>query len=397
MFCTKCGGTISDDAKFCPNCGEDLTEVMDIIKENSSTSDISIAESDFKISLEGDANVVLNMIKEELQNPKPKTKTILKYLIDLRANKKISQPSDSEFFDIVGVTFKLNPDFFMKEIYETFMVKMGNIIGTEKRREMEKYIIEKFCLAEGEQILYECKGNIKQTEILEQKPSGKYEGGLFPIRISVSLGDFFLTNYRLIAHGSFKVKGGESKKLFLWTSSIWVFSGGSKRRERKRALIESSPLFGYQFSIKNHWGLVKVKFTHVVLYNINVDNRKCLISIKPTDKSKREEDMSKIFDLLRKDANEFLDVIQEIMEFEKSEKMKRRLIWGNLKALHKSEEFTGLSDLDYLNIVKETYELDPEFFMTSIYPKMTSWNDESFLSIKEELFALLSKEGAKIN
>ncbi|MFX0082080.1 MAG: zinc ribbon domain-containing protein [Candidatus Hodarchaeota archaeon] len=63
MFCTNCGANISDDAKFCPNCGEDLTEVIDILKESPSASDISIAESDFKVSLEGDANVVYVITK----------------------------------------------------------------------------------------------------------------------------------------------------------------------------------------------------------------------------------------------------------------------------------------------------------------------------------------------
>ncbi len=58
MFCTSCGVTISDDAKFCPHCGEDLEEVLEILKETPSTSDISSAESDLKLSLEGDAEAV---------------------------------------------------------------------------------------------------------------------------------------------------------------------------------------------------------------------------------------------------------------------------------------------------------------------------------------------------
>jgi len=63
MFCTNCGATISDDAKFCPHCGEDLEEVIEILKEVPRTSDISIAESDFKISLEGDAKAVYVVTK----------------------------------------------------------------------------------------------------------------------------------------------------------------------------------------------------------------------------------------------------------------------------------------------------------------------------------------------
>ncbi|MFX0139704.1 MAG: hypothetical protein ACFFDN_39055 [Candidatus Hodarchaeota archaeon] len=338
-----------------------------------------------------DVNQVINDIKKEFQKPRPNTRGILKSLIDLRTNKKIQQPSDSKFFDIVGETFKLDPDFFMKELYKTFMVKLGNIIGAEKRKEMEKYIIEKFCLAEDEHILYECKGNVKQIELIEQKASGKYKMDTFPLTISVSSGDVFLTNYRLIAHGLLKAKGGESTTWWIWTSTLWVFTGGSKRTERKKELIESSPLFGYQFPIKNHWGLSKSKLLHLIGYNVNMDKMKCNISIKPTDKSKREEHMSKIFDFLRKDVNEVLDVINEVMEIEQSEKWRRRYISNILKSLRKTEEYTDLSDSEFFDIVGKTFKLDPDFFMTSVYPKMMSWNFPSFLSVKEEVITLIDK------
>jgi len=42
------------------------------------------------------------------------------------------------------------------------------------------------------------------------------------------------------------------------------------------------------------------------------------------------------------------------------------------------------------------YNLNPEFFMKSIYPKMKSWKSPSFLRVKKELFEILSKEGANI-
>ncbi|MFX1593671.1 MAG: hypothetical protein ACFFCL_13345 [Promethearchaeota archaeon] len=338
-----------------------------------------------------DSNQILNSIREEIQSPRPNAKNILKTVIDLRTNKKIQQPSDSEFFDLVGESFKLNPDFFMKELYKTFMNKMGKIIGAEKRKEMEKYIIEKFCLVEGEQILYECKGNVKQTELIEQKASGKYKMDSFPLTISVSSGDIFLTNYRIIAHGLLKVKGGESSSWFVWTSTLWVFTGGSKRREKKDDLIEASPLFGYQFPIKNHWGLSKSTLLHLIAYFVQMEKIKGTISIKPTDTSKREEDMSKIFDFLRKDANEVLNVINELMETEKLEKWRTRYISNILKSLWKSEEYQQFSDSDKLYIVKATYELDPKFFMTSVYPKMMSWKFPSFLSVKEEVKTHIDK------
>ena len=326
------------------------------------------------------------------------SKRSLKYLYDLQTQNKSQQLSDSEFFDAVGETFRLNPDFFMKEIYTAFMNKMGKILGAEKRKEMERYIIEKFCLLEDEQILYELKGNVKQTELLEQKPSGKYKMDNLPLKISVNTADIFITNYRMIGHGMLKASGGEKTKGgIFYLTSLWVFTGGSKKAERKEALIESSPVFGYQFPIKNHTGLGKSKLLHIVAYFVNIDKLKCSISIKPTDKSKRNEQMSEIFDILRKDASEVLEVIHGVYETEILEKNRRRYSLGILKALFKSEEFTHLSESDYFDIVKETYKLDSEFFMASIYPKMTAWDFPSFLSVKEELFELLRKEGANIN
>jgi hypothetical protein len=58
MYCTACGATVSDEAKFCPHCGEDLKEVREILKEPSSTSDISTIEGELELSLGGDASAV---------------------------------------------------------------------------------------------------------------------------------------------------------------------------------------------------------------------------------------------------------------------------------------------------------------------------------------------------
>ena len=324
-------------------------------------------------------NQVINDIKKEFQNPNPYTERILKTLFDLRAKGISQQLSDSEFFDIVGETYKLNPGFFMKELYKTFIVKVGKIIGPEKRQEMEKYIIEKFCLAEDEQVLYGCKGNVKCLPM--KMPSfSEIVFGNIP-SISLRSGDIFLTNYRLITHGLLKTTGGD-------------------RKDKKNVFIESSSVFGYQFPFKNHRSLGFSIKTQIVSYFLKIDKTFYTISIKLTDKSKGKEDGSKIFDLLRKDANEVLDVIKEVMDWGItgiSEKYKRRHIWGILRALRISEEFKDLSDSDYLNIIKETYKLEPEFFMSSIYPKMMTWDNSSFLDMKEQVTALLMKEGANVS
>ena len=50
-----------------------------------------------------------------------------------------------------------------------------------------------------------------------------------------------------------------------------------------------------------------------------------------------------------------------------------------------------------MEIVLGVYKLDPELFISSIYPEMNNWKFPSFLNIKNELFELLMKEGANIN
>jgi len=266
---------------------------------------------------------------------------------------------------------------------------MGKVIGAEKCREMEKYINKRFCLAEDEQILYECKGNIKQEESFNQKGISEvlFRKRVEPVKISVLDGDLVFTNYRIIAHGLLKAGGGYSESFL--GSEFFGSPIRSKRAKKKtkKALIESFPVFGYQFPIKNHTGLHKSKRLGVV-YSVNIDKKRWITSIKPNDRSKRDEHLNQIFEILRKDANEVLDFINQVYEIEKSETKKRRAIVSILKALRKSEEFTHLSDSEFFDIVRETFKLNPEFFMTSVYPKMMSWKFPS-LWLKEQIKLLI--------
>jgi hypothetical protein len=136
-----------------------------------------------------DKNQVIHDLKEKFRKERPNSKSILKSLYDLRTKEKSQQLSDSEFYNVVGETFKLNPDFFMNELYQTFRNKIVKIIGVKNLMDMEEYIIEKFTLYEEEQILYECKGNLEVTEVMVQE-SGKFTSQ--PLYISVRSGNLFL-------------------------------------------------------------------------------------------------------------------------------------------------------------------------------------------------------------
>ncbi|MFW9878711.1 MAG: hypothetical protein ACFFG0_37000 [Candidatus Thorarchaeota archaeon] len=261
-----------------------------------------------------DKNRVILEIKEELQNERPNSKRILKSLFDLKTKEKFQSLYDSKFFDIIGDTFNLNPNFFMKELYQTFRNKMAKIIGVKDLMDMEKKIIEKFSLYEGEQILYECEGNIKVTEVIV-KESGKFTSQ--PLNISVSSGNLFFTKYRIIAHGKLEVSGGQKwitvmgEDIPLVTDITFVFSGRSRRAESKKKIIEDSiyqelPCYGYQFPIKHLTKLRLNNLSYSVTYYLRIDNRKCVFTIKPLRSSKKDKSIiliNNIFEILSKETN----------------------------------------------------------------------------------------------
>jgi len=104
-----------------------------------------------ELNLSGDINQIVNKIYEEMGGPDPYITRIVGYLDDLRTKEEYQSLADVDFYDIVGETFKLNPDIFMKHIYEKFW-------QYKNKSEMEKYILEKYCLYDGEQILFEGSG-----------------------------------------------------------------------------------------------------------------------------------------------------------------------------------------------------------------------------------------------
>jgi len=64
-----------------------------------------------------DINQIRNTIKEEITSPTPSSDHIISHLHDLRTKEEYQSLSDSEFYEIIGETFKLNPEYFMESIY----------------------------------------------------------------------------------------------------------------------------------------------------------------------------------------------------------------------------------------------------------------------------------------
>ena len=78
------------------------------------------------------ANRVINTIKEEMTSTNPSSARIIAQLNDLRSNEEYQPLSDTEFYDIVGETFTLNPNFFMASIYPNYPNIRSNEFLSEK-------------------------------------------------------------------------------------------------------------------------------------------------------------------------------------------------------------------------------------------------------------------------
>ena len=247
-----------------------------------------------------DINQVKENIKEAIgkmhKGPAFYKKKILTNLFE-----KCQYVSDSEFYDIVGETFKSNPTNFMKYIYNDLRHKFSKLNRDEKRREMDKYIIEKFCLYSGEQILHECDGRIHLMRIKQYT-------------FRVRSGTIFVTNYRIIAQGEFKAT--------MWARQygrLTEFGGDvrfglkSQRKKAQRAEKaisdipdqEELPCYGYIFPIKNLYNLRKRnhRATADIKYEVKLDDQVHTIQFSsPSFKREIEENIDKVCDILLKSS-----------------------------------------------------------------------------------------------
>ncbi|MFX0106022.1 MAG: BRCT domain-containing protein [Candidatus Hodarchaeota archaeon] len=243
-----------------------------------------------------DITLVMNNIKEALEMKKPSAKLILSYLDNFK--EEYQHLSDSDFFDIIGETFKLNPKFFLDSLYPKIWQKIGKLYGDEGRRTMDRYIIEKFCLYNGEQILYECDGSIEQTL------PNRY-------KISVQSGNIFVTNMRIIAQGKFRKAALTSGvgiigilALVNPLEALMETSVGSERKTKgiKQGLIDSSvqqelPCYGYMFPIEKLFDLRKEKRT--IIYKIILSYHVFRINISSSS-FKTRENIDKLLEILSK-------------------------------------------------------------------------------------------------
>jgi hypothetical protein len=348
----------------------------------------------------GNVDQIMNNIKEEINTSRPSGARIVGYLSDLRTKPEFNSLSDKEYYYLVGETFKSDPVFFMGSIYGSGVLRR-RLYENVNEREMEKYILEKFSLYEGEQILFEDSGKI----ILEGG------GGVNSVH-----GTIYVTNFRIIAQGKLSTKKGLELGM---SDTIDLFTGGRAKRKSRKVFIEGSlsqelPCYGYKIKTRNHSGLQKksdcIKFNTNVVEDISSVSRSQqfkgnrIVKIYLTDPI--EEKINKLFELLRKDTNQIINTIRELLNMDLDQKRKTLEISSLLHPLEyfpskgkivsklQSDEVHYFSDTDYIEIVKETYKLNPEFFMSSIYPKMMSWKYSKLISainVRKEIKILIDQ------
>jgi len=316
------------------------------------------------------------IIKNELQKANPFRSIIIDALNELRLYEEGSEYDpkdewrylpDTEFFNIVGEAFNIKPEFFMLELYQPFRNRLGKVLGKEKLKEMENYIIEKYCLYDGEQIHFECEGKIHQNKIVNYQATQGF---------SVN-GWILFTTHRIIALGKAK---GDSLHMSIFGSIIGdLIQRSIRNRKTKKEHLDSSikqdlPCYGYQFPI-NSFGLQKK--TSSVAYTFYIDNDLNFITItlpiwpstsitgdRIAGEAIREGKLSKIFDILKKDPNQVLDFIKAELEWEIPS---HKNIVSILYNLQKDEEYKDFTDADFYDVIRGTYKLNPKFFMDSVY------------------------------
>ena len=231
-----------------------------------------------------EVNQIVNNIKEEIGKLEPSYSRIKTYLTDLQTKEEFQFLSDTEFFDIVGETFKLIPELFTNNRFHSNYLPYS--FPKEKRNQMARYIIEKHSLYDGEKILHECDANIGMIDL----KTGKSQ-----VRISITNGHLFVTNNRIIAQGGLKVIGGQG------------IGSRSRREETIKSMIDAStkqelPCYGYEIPIS------PIKFPRsrkkykenpkkMIKYYVKIGDKTFGVTIK-RPKTKKEENLDRVYEIL---------------------------------------------------------------------------------------------------
>jgi len=111
----------------------------------------------------------MDKISHEFGKGLPSKRKILSYLVDFLNKNKYPSLPNTEFYDMVGETYKLNLEYklnlkmLFNPIYNALKKKIKKLYGKEKVVELEQYLIENFGLFGTEDILNKIKGEFEKV------------------------------------------------------------------------------------------------------------------------------------------------------------------------------------------------------------------------------------------
>lgn len=240
-----------------------------------------------------DLNQLFDTVRHEFEKPNPSKKNIISCLVAVHA-----EHFNTEYYNLVTNVFQQDPKFFMESIYLLFRKKLSSLFGDQKIKEMEIYILENFCLHEGEEILFEGDGSFQEV---------------FPdsYKIEILDGTINITDRRIIAQGRLRtarmVSGGDL--------TLSILGGGAVRGRRdikpknaKGSLINASidqelPCYGYEFPIAYLFDVQHSK--HLITYKIIQECRLYKYKLSFSSSVSRDS-IDKLLSVLKSNEREML-------------------------------------------------------------------------------------------
>lgn len=227
LLCPSCGKSINRDQKFCPFCGVKLSKQFNV--------EGSIDSSLMNISKE-DKSELDRLMQEQDE------KEIAKFIRNLF--QRISSHNDdlSEMYDLIGEKLIKHPVFFKEQLYRRlYNNSFPFSYPSQTISEMEKYILRKFSLYDGERLIDSTKG-------------------ILTIGGHKIIGNLYFSNQRMIMCGTLKRRGtadGGSGTdadfiiFILWIFALFYFAIRWALTRWKKILRtqinKKKPCFGYEF------------------------------------------------------------------------------------------------------------------------------------------------------
>ncbi|MHA1148587.1 MAG: hypothetical protein ACTSR8_10120 [Promethearchaeota archaeon] len=185
-------------------------------------------------------------------------------------NTYANQVSLEKLYDLIGYACFTDQSFFMEKLYWPLYKFLKRALTANALYEMEKYLLSKFTLFPGEQIIITFNGRVVQND-------------------NQVKGRIYLTKYRLIAQGKW---GPTAASSMAWGAAMSGGGAGSqggqvgvglainysiqkaiqKQVQESMGKNFSKACFGYQYPISNHYSLRRSRKN--VKYRVDVEVRK---------------------------------------------------------------------------------------------------------------------------